>query len=258
MRVLIIEDEAHAAAQLMTLLRTLPGSFDFVDVIDNTEDAVAFLSTKPPIDLIFLDIYLADGVSFTIFKQVRTDVPIIFTTAYDQYAIQAFDVNSIDYLLKPIRLEQLQKALEKYARLTDRQQGLLDTRVLAELSRLIQGEKTYKRHFLVPFKDRLIPVAADEFAWFEVRYEVVRGMKFDQVPLVMEEKSLEELSAVLHPAQFYRANRQFLINRKAIREISYYFNGRLYLNLEPAPAEKILISKARANQFKTWMRTAVP
>ncbi|MGA0557516.1 LytR/AlgR family response regulator transcription factor [Larkinella sp. VNQ87] len=255
MRVLIIEDEAHAATQLMTLLRGLPHSIEFVGVIDNTEEAIAFLSTQPAIDLIFLDIYLADGISFSIFKQVQTDVPIIFTTAYDQYAIQAFEVNSLDYLLKPIRPEQLQRALEKYARLTDRRPASPDNRLLAELSQLIQGEKKYKRNFLIPFKDRLIPVTADEFAWFEVRYEVVRGMKFDQVSLVMEEKSLEELSNVLHPAQFYRANRQFLLNRKAIREVRYYFNGRLYLQVEPAPSEKILVSKSKVNQFRAWMNT---
>ncbi|MFC5408634.1 LytR/AlgR family response regulator transcription factor [Larkinella bovis] len=255
MNVLIIEDEAHAAAQLMTMLQSLPYSFEFVGVIDNTEEAVDFLVSKPALDLIFLDIYLADGISFNIFKQVQTDVPVIFTTAYDQYAIQAFEVNSIDYLLKPIRLEQLQHALEKYARLTDRQQMAPNSQLLADLRQLIQGEKSYKRTFLLPYKDRLIPVTADEFAWFDVNSEVVRGMKFDRVPLIMEEKSLDELSKVLHPAQFFRANRQFLINREAVREIRYYFNGRLYLHVEPAPLEKILISKSKVNQFKAWMNS---
>ncbi len=118
---------------------------------------------------------------------------------------------------------------------------------------MVVREGHYKRNFLVPHKDRLIPVSVEEIAWFEIKNGVVAGMKWDNKRLVMEEKSLEELTEVLDPAQFYRANRQFLISRKSIREIEYYFNSRLFLRLLPAPDEKVLISKARASYFKDWM-----
>jgi len=121
---------------------------------------------------------------------------------------------------------------------------------------LIRGESSYKQNFLVPYKDRLIPVAAEEIAWFELTSGIVRGVKFDKQRMVMEEKSLEELAEILNPQKFYRANRQYLINRKAIIDVSLFFNGRLCLNLLPKPDDKILISKAKAGTFKEWINSS--
>ena len=253
MRILIIEDEESAVDQLKNLIRQLVDQPVFEGTIDNIEDAVDFLSSGTSPDLIFLDIHLSDGLSFEIFREVRVDVPVIFTTAYDEYAIRAFDVNSIDYLLKPIRKEKLEKALEKLQRIESRRQFVPDEAILKKITDMVVREGHYKRNFLVPHKDRLIPVSVEEIAWFEIKNGVVAGMKWDNKRLVMEEKSLEELTEVLDPAQFYRANRQFLISRKSIREIEYYFNSRLFLRLLPAPDEKVLISKARASYFKDWM-----
>lgn len=253
MKILIIEDEENAVLQLQELLRSLVDVPEFVAVIDNVDDAIAFLAQAPAIDLLFLDISLSDGLSFDIFGHLHIDTPVIFTTAYDQYALRAFDLNSIDYLLKPIRREKLEAALAKYHRLESRRAMIPDRQAMEKITRFIEGETRYRKNFLVPSKDRLIPVATDDFAWFELKNGVVRGTCFDKKLFFMEENSLEDLGEKLNPRQFYRANRQFLVSRRAIRDISYFFNGRLFLNIAPPPADKVLISKARAGHFKEWM-----
>lgn len=254
MKILIIEDEEHAVRHLLRLIEECVDAPNIQSVIDNVEEAVEFLSGNPPLDLIFLDIYLADSISFEIFRQVHVDTPIIFTTAYDEYAIQAFDLNSIDYLLKPIRRENLEKALDKFHRLGNRQNLVLDAGAVRLLTDLIGGPASYKQSFLLSHRERLIPVATDDFAYFEIRNEVVRGVTFEHRQFLMDE-TLQELDDQLNPATFYRANRQFLVNYRTIVDIEHYFNGRLLLNLEPAPEEKVLISKARAGEFKEWMRS---
>lgn len=252
MKILIIEDEESAVEQLKNMLPQLVERPQIVGVIDGIEEAVDYLSSRPSIDLIFLDIHLSDGLSFEIFKEVKVDIPVIFTTAYNQYAIQAFEVNSIDYLLKPVKKEKLEKALEKFRRVETRRQLTPDAGIVEKIAEMMRGGN-YRRNFLVSFKDRLIPVAADEIAWFEVKEGVMVAIKFDNKHLVMDERSLDELAQQLDPALFYRANRQFLVSRKAIREIEYYFNGRLVLKLHPASEEKVIISRARAGNFKEWM-----
>lgn len=253
MKILIIEDEESAVEQLVNMLQQLVEHPEIVSVIDNIEEAVEYLSLQPAVDLIFLDIHLSDGLSFEIFKEVKVDIPVIFTTAYDQYAIQAFDVNSIGYLLKPIRKEKLQKALEKFHREESRHTFTIDSLVLEKITRMVSAGSNYRRNFLISFRDRLVPVAVDEIAWFELKEGVVVAAKFDNKRLTIDERSLDELVGQLDPALFYRVNRQYLVSRKAIREIEFYFNGRLVVKLSPPPNEKVLISKARANSFKVWM-----
>ena len=251
MNIAIIEDEERAVQQLKSLLPEIVAAADVVAVIDTVEEAVAWLGTRPAVDVIFVDIHLADGSCFAIFKQCKMDLPVIFTTAYDQYAIQAFEVNSIDYLLKPVRKERLQQALDKFQRLNNRNQMVITEQQLQHITREIKSSN-YKRHFLIPYKDKLIPVQTDEFAWFEIKGGVVRGITFDKKHWLLEE-SLDELTEALSPDTFYRANRQFLVSRKAIKEIEYYFNGRFCLHLLPNPDEPVLISKARAGKFRDWM-----
>ena len=252
MKIAIIEDEERAVQQLKSLLpETLPAA-DVIAVIDTVEESIAWLGTRPAVELIFLDIHLADGACFSIFQQCKIDVPVIFTTAYDQYAIKAFEVNSIDYLLKPVRKERLQQALGKFQRLTNRNQLALPEQQLKLITREITKATSYKRHFLIPHKDRLIPVQADEFAFFEIKGGVVRGITFDKNHWLLEE-SLDELTDDLCPDAFYRANRQFLVSRKAIKEIEHYFNGRFCLHLMPNPEEPVLVSKAKAGRFREWM-----
>jgi two-component system response regulator LytT len=252
MKIAIIEDEEMAVQQLKSRLTEITATADFVAVIDTVEEAIAWLGSRPAVDVIFLDIHLADGSCFAIFQQCKIDIPVIFTTAYDQYAIQAFDVNSIDYLLKPVRTERLQQAMDKFQRLTNRNQMVITEQQLQLITREITKANNYKRVFLIPHKDRLIPVQTDDFAWFEIRGGIVRGITFDKKHWLLEE-SLDDLASALSPEAFYRANRQFLVNRKAIKEIEYYFNGRFCLHLSPNPDEPVLISKARAGKFRDWM-----
>jgi two-component system response regulator LytT len=252
MKIAIIEDEDMAVQQLKSQLQQVMTDAEFVAVIDTAEETIAWLRSGPMVDLIFQDIHLADGSCFTIFQQVKIDLPVIFTTAYDQYAIQAFEVNSIDYLLKPVRTERLQQAMDKFRRLNNRNQLIISEQQLRLITHEITKAIPYKRHFLVPYKDRLIPVPADDFAWFEIKSGVVRGITFDKKHWLLEE-SLDELTETLSPESFYRANRQFLISRKAIKEIEYYFNGRFCLHLTPNPEEPVLVSKAKAGKFREWM-----
>jgi two-component system LytT family response regulator len=252
MKIAIIEDEEMAVQQLKSGLTETVAAADFVAVIDTVEETVAWLHTRPAVDVVFLDIHLADGSCFSIFQQCKMDIPVIFTTAYDQYAIQAFEVNSIDYLLKPIRKERLQQAMDKFQRLKNNNQVVISEQQLQQITREITKAANFKRNFLIPYKDRLIPVQADDFAWFEIKGGVVRGITFDKKHFLLEE-SLDELAEALSPETFYRANRQFLVSRKAIKEIEYYFNGRFCLHLLPNPDEPVLISKARAGKFRDWM-----
>lgn len=251
MRIAIIEDEESAVQQVKSLLPEVIAGAEVVAVMDSVEEAVAWLTTRPVVDVIFLDIHLADGSCFCIFEQCKVNIPVIFITAYDQYAIQAFEVNSIDYLLKPVRKERLQQAVDKFQRL-NRNNQLISEQQLLRIARELTKANHYKRHFLIPYKDRLIPVNVDEFAWFEIKGGVVRGITFDKKHWLLEE-SLDELAEELDPEVFYRANRQFLVSRKAIKEIEYYFNGRFCLHLLPDPDEPVLISKAKAGKFREWM-----
>ena len=252
MKIAIIEDEEMAVQQLKSLLPACTVNADVVAVIDTVEETVAWLNTRPAVDLIFMDIHLADGSCFAIFQQCKIEIPVIFTTAYDQYAIRAFEVNSIDYVLKPVRNERLQQALDKFQRLTSQSKVILSQQQLQLITHEVTKSANYKRHFLIPYKDRLIPVQADEFAWFEIKSGVVRGITFDKKHWLLEE-TLDELADTLNPEAFYRANRQFLVSRKAIKEVEYYFNGRFCLHMLPVPEEPVLISKAKAGRFKDWM-----
>lgn len=252
MKIAIIEDEEMAVQQLKSLLPNCITNGEVVAVIDTVEEALDWLNTRPAVDLLFMDIHLADGSCFGIFQQCEIDVPVIFTTAYDQYAIRAFEVSSIDYLLKPIRIERLQQAIDKFHRLTSRGQMAPRQQQLQHVTHEITKATSYKRHFLIPFKDRLIPVDTNEFAWFEIKGGVVRGITFDKKHWLLEE-TLDELTASLNPEAFYRANRQFLVSRKAIKEVEHYFNGRFCLHMMPLPEEPVLISKAKAGGFRSWM-----
>ncbi|MBO9205336.1 MULTISPECIES: LytR/AlgR family response regulator transcription factor [Niastella] len=248
MNIAIIEDEERAVHQLKSLLPEIIPAANVVAVMDTVEDSVSWMRQG----IIFLDIHLADGACFSIFEQCKVDVPVIFTTAYDQYAIKAFEVNSIDYLLKPVRKERLQQALDKFQRLNTSSQRAVPKQQLQLITREITKATSYKRHFLIPYKDRLIPVSADDFAFFEIKGGVVRGITFDKKYWLLEE-NLDELTDELCPGAFYRANRQFLVSRRAIKEIEYYFNGRFCLHLSPNPEEPVLVSKAKAGKFKEWM-----
>jgi DNA-binding LytR/AlgR family response regulator len=248
MKALIIEDEILAAKHLRLVLDEL-GNITVLGILDSIAETIDWFGKNPQPDVVFLDIHLADGSAFSIFEHVNITSPIIFTTAYDDYAIKAFKVNSIDYLLKPISREAVQQALNKLKRLT----GPLN--VQAEIQQLISSltkVKSYKTHFLVPLKgSKLIPLQAKDIAYFHIEEGLVKAKTTEGKSFVFE-YTLDELTGMIDPTEFYRANRQYIISRNSIREIDYYFNSRLMISLKVPVPEPILISKVRVTEFREW------
>ena len=249
MKALIIEDETAAAINLEALLRKVEPSLQIEAVLESVGESVEWLSSHPMPDLIFMDIHVADGESFRIFDRVEIDCPIIFTTAYDQYALEAFKVNSIDYLLKPITQNDLQRALDKLHRLSVTERRSISERVT---SLAAEASKASQNVFLIQVRDRIRPLKFDEAAYFYTSDERVTVHTFSGEVLAMD-KTLETLSATLPENDFFRANRQFIVSRGAIRDISVWFGSRLALNLILDTPERIIISKARVPRFKQWL-----
>ena len=250
-RILIIEDELAAGQYLTQLIQKIDPNAEILDVLETVQTAVEWLSTSPVPDLIFLDVQLGDGTCFQIFEQISIGCPVIFTTAHDEYAMRAFKLNSIDYLLKPIRQESLKFALDKYYQLNE-ENAINKVKYLEELvHNQILNRKNPRRSFLVPYRDKLIPLKDQDFSWLTIRNSVVVTTLHDDRNFVLD-KSLEELENQLDPANFFRANRQFIISRESIREIELYFNGRLLVRTSPISPNQILISKERVPVFKKW------
>jgi len=250
MRTVIIEDEKVAAEALQALLGEIDATIEVAAVLQTIDESVEWFVTEPPPDLVFMDIHLADGSAFAIFEQVKIPCPVVFTTAYDEFALKAFEVNSIDYLLKPLDLKALQRAINKFRNLTVTQ---YDNNLLINLLSSIKQERTtYKSCFLIPVKDKLIPLATDDIALIYIDYKTLKALTLNEKVYLLD-ASLDEWMIQLNPAKFYRANRQYIISRNAIKDISLWFGGKLSINLTITPPERILVSKARAADFKAWM-----
>lgn len=251
MRVIIVEDETAAVVNLRSMLAAVAGEVEVVAVLESVEETVEYFSKKPSADIVFMDIHLADGDSFRIFKSVEIDIPIIFTTAYDEYALEAFKVNSIDYLLKPYKEEELRRALDKLQRLTtiERQQQQENREQM-----VASAQSSSMQTMLVRYKDKIIPVNMEEVAFFYTCDERVTltTLKSESYPV---DKSLEALQQQLSDGKFFRANRQFIISRSAVKDIAVWFGSRLALNLVVETPERIIISKARVPEFKQWLQT---
>ena len=247
MRAIIIEDEILAVSHLKSVLTEI-SDIEVIAVLDTIQSVIEWFETNAQPDLVFMDIHLADGSAFKIFEHVNIICPIIFTTAYDDYAIKAFNVNSIDYLLKPITRQKVEKALAKLKRLT----GNYDWQ--SEIQRLIASlgkVKMYKTHFLVPIKgSRLIPLLAKDIAYIHIESGLVKANTSDGSYIL--ENTLDELASELNPYEFFRANRQFIISRNSIKEVDYWFNNRLSVSLKASVSEKILISRVRVPDFRKW------
>lgn len=253
--ILIIEDEPATARNLAHMLESVDKTVKIAGTLGSVEEAVNRLRANTDFDLIFMDIRLADGMSFDIFKKVEILQPVIFITAYNEYAIQAFKNNGIDYILKPFDEQDVEMALIKFRKLTSFP-GRQETNIKAELlfEQLNQLVKPYKKSFLVHYRDKLIPLETVKIAWFYIANEVVYACTKDDRQYVIE-FTMEQLEQQTDPGIFFRANRQFIINRSAITEVNFYFNGRLSVKMNPGSSERILISKARVPEFKSWMNT---
>lgn len=247
MRIIIIEDEAAAYMNIKNILSRIDPRIEILDHFDTVVDSVTWLRSHSMPDLIFMDIQLADGSSFNIFECVTIEVPIIFTTAYDQYAIKAFEVNSIDYLLKPITLESVRKALDKYNRLNP----VAIRQHASQIDQLVWNSEYLKR-ILVPFKDRILPIKTEAIAYFYNTNGESSVMTREGQSYVIG-KSLDALMVKLAPTCFFRVNRQFILSKEVIDSFTIWFDSRLRINLSLPTSEPVFVAKNKAAEFKAWL-----
>lgn len=247
MKVLIIEDEAPAYRRLSKLIQECDSSAEVVGIIQSVKNGIEWFQNNPLPDLIFSDIQLADDLSFTIFKELNITAPIIFITAFDEYAIRAFKFYSIDYLLKPINAEDLKKSIEKYKTIQQKNQVNNFDELL---NRLVQ--KKHRERFLVYSGDSLIPISWQDVAYF-LSEDGVTALVTNEGKRYFIAESLDTLEDELNPSDFFRANRQYIISSKSILKIHNFGNQKLKITIKPATEEGVIISKLKATAFKNWL-----
>lgn len=249
MNVVIVEDEIIAAQTLRRLIAEIRSDFVVVAILQSVEESIEWFSENPAPGLVFMDIHLADGSSFEIFDKVKIGCPIIFTTAYNEYALDAFEVNSIDYLLKPISKKRLEQAIGKFDNFSYQE---CNNQLVTELITAIDKKAGhYKTHFLIPHKDKLIPLAVEDIAYFYAELKIARVVCLNSQSYSLS-YSLDELMKRLDHEQFFRANRQYIIAHKAISDLSVWFAGKLAVNLCVKTPGRITVSKVRVAEFKSW------
>jgi DNA-binding LytR/AlgR family response regulator len=251
MNIAIIEDEQVVSDDLKTSIKELIKGPVNITQLASVEDGIAYFKDNPPTDLIISDIQLGDGLSFEIFMAVSVNVPVIFCTAYDEYALEAFKVNGIDYILKPFTTQMLERALQKYDDLKKR--FAADPVIhYSELWKTLT-EKTTRSvpTILVYHQDKIIPIKIDEVALFYLEHDVIHLVTFSG-KTYYPNKNLDELEK-LAGNNFFRANRQFLICRDTIIDVSNFFSRKLALNLKVQLETKVIVSKGKAAQFLTWL-----
>lgn len=249
MKVIIIEDERLSAEHLMRMLGRIDEQIELVGHYDSVKRSVAELKKGPAYDLLFADIHLGDGISFEIFSEVELNVPVIFTTAYDEYAIQAFKLNSVDYLLKPIVQKDLVHALEKFKKWnkTDTQQSRSRMQKTFETY-----TRTFKSRFMVKMGELISSVKAEEVQYFisEDGLVLLVSKEGRRYPV---DFTLDQLQEMLDPDLFFRINRKALVNINSIQKVSTYFNARLKISLNGLEDEAAVVSRERVNDFKAWL-----
>ncbi|CAH0996363.1 Transcriptional regulatory protein NatR [Emticicia aquatica] len=253
MKILLIEDEALVAKNLENLVKQLEPTAILVATIGSVKEAFEWFKENAEPDLILSDIQLSDGVSFDIFQQIQPKCPIIFTTAYDEYAIRAFKLNSIDYLLKPIDKDELRNAFEKFNKLTNTESNGFKEQ-LNHLLYDLENRATlpkFKTRFTAHHQRNIVAVTAERIACF-YRDEVIWIQTTDNQRLITDYNSLDEIEELLNPEVFFRANRQFITNKQAIESYRTHFTGKIELKLVISTKEEIVVSKEKAHQFRGW------
>ncbi len=250
MNAVIIEDESSASRGLTLILNEVDPEIKIIAVLETISETVDWFMKNQKPELVFMDIHLADGSAFEIFNRVKITAPIIFTTAYDEYALKAFKVNSIDYLVKPIDKTSVKNALDKLKALTSTDS--INLSIQKMLDGMKVTAKAYQTNFLLPISgDKLFPLSVNDIAYIYINNGVVKSILFNRKSCTMQ-NTLDELCELLNPADFFRANRQYIISRKAIVDIDLWFGSKLSVNLIVPVGEKIIISKLRAPEFKQW------
>lgn len=255
MKIAIIEDEPKITESLKLILMEIDPSISVMKILSSVKSSVEWLRVnQSSCDLLFMDINLTDGLSFEIFNQIESNTPIVFLTAYDQYALDAFKVNGVDYILKPFDKTKIKQSLKKFKSLTQTGSNPLNAESLQHLLEVVVSKTiTNKRKsYLVYHQDKLIPLAVDDISWFYKSNQVTYACTISNKKYVIDD-ALDKIQNEVSSVNFYRANRQFIVSKNAIENIAIYFNGRLIVNILPKPDEKIIVSKAKATDFKNWL-----
>jgi len=256
MKILIVEDEELAVKKLQKTLLAIEEDIDIVGTTDSIASTVEWLQSNPAPELILMDIELADGQSFEIFNLTEVKSPVIFTTSYDEYALKAFKVNSVDYLLKPIQKEDLEVAISKFKNLrqsfSNNKQD--DSQINALVRELQQTLKTkeYRKRFLVKHLQKMVSVEVGTIAYFYSDDRLSLFKTMDDKKYVLD-YTIDEIENMVDPDQFFRINRAFLVSIKCIDQIHDYFGNRLKLNLKPNIDKEALVSREKVSEFKNWM-----
>ena len=249
MKVLIIEDEKIAANNLEKMLHKIDEKIFVQDKIDSIESAVKWLHNNKT-DLIFLDIHLADGLCFKIFEQIKIKTPIIFTTAYDKYAIKAFKVNSIDYLLKPIEIQELKQSLEKFKELNQVQNA--KTVDFDALINFYNKNIEYQERFIARYAQKIKSITTNDIAYFYVSNENIFLCTKSNNSYSID-YSLDKLGNIINPKYFFRVNRQFIVNISSIESMYSLSKSRIKIVLKPKPDNEIIVSYSRMSDFRKWL-----
>lgn len=250
LKIVIIEDEPPAARRLEKMLRIQKPALQVLAQLDSVERCKEFFTAPPEVDLVFMDIQLADGISFEIFSHCQITAPIIFTTAFDDYTLQAFKVNSIDYLLKPIDQDDLDNALQQFDQLIH-SPAKVDQTIIQDLLQSMQ-QKAYKERFLIKSGQHLSVIQIPEIAYFVSDDGYVQLVTHTNKKHLIE-YNLEQLTEIIDPNFFYRINRKFILHIDSIKKINSYFNSRLKLNLQPSASDDVIVSRERVTDFKRWL-----
>ena len=249
MKVLIIEDESRAANRLVKLLATVAPNFEIIGKLESIRESIPFLN-REKVDLIFSDIELADGLSFEIYKQVAIKCPIIFTTAYDQYAVTAFETNGIDYLLKPIDENRLKKAINKFEQLQATPTPTVDLQSL--IQQFSKEPKSYKSRFMIKVGEKIKSIPIDEINAF---YSEQKGtyLLTNAGRNYVLDQSLDEVANLLDPAMYFKINRKVVVNIQAITEIIAHSNSRLKLIVPHLALDEVIVAREKVKDFKNWI-----
>lgn len=248
MKAIIIEDEKLSAEHLCLLLSKIDASIEVIAIFDSVKKTIEAFKKEIKADVLFVDIHLADGLSFDIFSKMAIDIPVIFTTAYDEYAIKAFKLNSVDYLLKPIGISDLKQAIEKLKKIKSNQSTILEG-----ISNVYQSlNKQYKNRFMIKIGDHIISVKTENVFHF-IAEDGITMMVTNTAKRYPVDYTLDQLEQLISPTEFFRINRKVLISINAVEKVSSYFNSRYKINSDVLDGDASIVSRERVNDFKLWL-----
>jgi len=250
MKALLLEDEPYAVQQVQSLLAETAPEINLIAVLDSIQSTVEWFSAHSPPDLVFMDVHLADGSCFEIFSHININTPVIFITAYDQYALEAFRVNGLDYLLKPLKKKDLERSLERFYEILSKKSGHEDYDRIAR--EILQKTGQYQKRLLIRYGQKISIIAISDVAYFYAESKDTFICNFDKRHYPADQ-NLEQLQQILSPEEFFRVNRKILINIKAITSMTSYSRSRIKLHLDPPFEEDVIVSTERTPSFKNWL-----